>query len=234
MEITIIHGQGHKGSTYHISEEVINKIKSVDTVINEFFMPRDTPEYCVGCYNCIKKGEGYCPHADKVQPIIKAMERSQIVIIDSPTYCFEMTGQLKTFLDHLAYMWMSHRPNKDMFSKVGIVVSTAAGAGSKRVTKSLAQQLFWLGFSKVYSINQNVNATSWSEVSDKIKEKIRLKVNKIALKIKKNITTSKPNIKTKFMFLAMVGSQNMNNWNMIDKKYWEEKGWLEKSRPWRK
>lgn len=55
-----------------------------------------------------------------------------------------MTGQLKTFLDHLGYIWLSHRPNGKMFNKVGIVISTASGAGASKVTKTLEQQMFWL------------------------------------------------------------------------------------------
>ena len=61
-----------------------------------------------------------------------------------------MSGQLKTFLDHLAYRWMAHRPYPKIFNKVGLVVSTAAGAGTKKVTKSLSDNLFYWGVPKIY------------------------------------------------------------------------------------
>ena len=44
-----------------------------------------------------------------------------------------MTGQLKTFLDHMGYRWLPHRPHPQMFRKIGLAVSTAAGAGAKKV-----------------------------------------------------------------------------------------------------
>jgi multimeric flavodoxin WrbA len=233
MEITIIHGQGHKGSTYQISKMIAQQLTTENTIIYEFFMPLHTPPYCVGCYKCIYHGEEHCPHADKVQPIVKAIEKSKLIIVDSPTYCFEMTGQLKTFFDHLAYMWMSHRPNKTMFSKVGIVVSTAAGAGSKKVVKALSQQLFWLGIAKTYRMAKNVNASSWAEVSDKTKQEIATSIDRIVAKARHKLHTPTPNIKTKFIFKIMTQMQKGNNWNITDKKYWEKNLWFEKSRPWR-
>ena len=33
--------------------------------------------------------------------------------LDKLTYCFEMTGQLKTLFDHLGYLWLSHRPRDE-------------------------------------------------------------------------------------------------------------------------
>jgi len=229
MRITIIHGQSHKGSTYHITEQIKNKLSNESTVIYEFFMPADAPGFCVGCFQCIMKGENSCPHQESIQKIVKAMEASDVIIVDSPTYCMEMTGQLKVFFDHLAYMWLSHRPNHTMYAKVGIVVSTAAGAGAKRVSKSISHQLFWLGISNRCQLHVNVNASSWNEVSDELKSKIEAQTDKIARKATKK---SAVGTKSSFMFTVMRMNQKANTWNPIDKNYWEEKGWLGKVRPW--
>lgn len=288
MEITILHGQGHKGSTYHITEmmkenlldmdracEIIdNKViklngdrndnidrnnstsisnstnanfnVNVNTnantnvsrnsgrdIVHEYFMPKDTPDFCVGCFQCILKSEEQCPHNEKVQEILVSMLHSEIIIIDSPTYCFEMTGQLKTLFDHFGYMWMSHRPRKEMFSKIGIVISTAAGAGATRVTKSMEKQLFWWGVPKIYRLDFKVNASSWETVSDKVKEKITQKIEVTTHEVKSKLGKVKPNFKTKLLFGMLRKMQNTNNWNMIDKEYWQKNNWLEKTRPWR-
>jgi hypothetical protein len=39
----------------------------------------------------------------------------------------------------MRYRWMSHRPHPKIFGKVGLVISTAAGAGAKKVTKALGE-----------------------------------------------------------------------------------------------
>ncbi len=58
MEIVIIHGQSHKGSTYHIAHMLAEKI-SRD--IKEFFFPKDFGENCGGQYygQLMIKQQGY-------------------------------------------------------------------------------------------------------------------------------------------------------------------------------
>lgn len=233
MDITIIHGQAHKGSTYHITDMIKENLSGDDAVIHEYFMIKDTPDFCVGCFKCISKGEQNCPHANKVQEIVSSMINSEIIIIDSPTYCFEMTGQLKTLLDHFGYMWMSHRPRKEMFNKVGIAVSTAAGAGSKRVVKSIEKQMFWWGIPKIYTMPINVSAMNWDGVSDKIKAKISNNIKTTTQDIKNNIDNIKPSIKTKALFNIMRKMHTGNNWNLTDRSYWDNNDWLGSTRPWR-
>lgn len=232
MEITIIHGQGHRGSTYHITEMMKESLADKDAVVHEYFLPKDAPDFCVGCFQCIKKGEHYCPHAEKVQRILASMLSSRVIIIDSPNYCFEMTGQLKTLFDHFAFMWMSHRPRKEMFSKIGITVSTAAGAGSKKVARAIGKQLFWWGVPEVYSLNFNVNAASYQEVSEQLKQKIAQRVDILSIRIKSRINRSKRNLKTMLFFNVMRKMHISNDWNLVDRGHWENNNWLEGARPW--
>jgi len=233
MEITIIHGQGHKGSTYHITAMVKERLADSDTKVHEYYMPKDTPDFCAGCYQCFQKGEEYCPQADKVQKILVSILCSEIIIIDSPTYCLEMTGQLKSLFDHLGYIWLSHRPRKEMFSKIGIAISTTAGAGANRVIKSISRQMFWWGVPEIYQIHFKVNAARWEDVSEDIKKKIKKKTEELSQNVKNEIGRSKPNIKSKFLFNIMRKMQQSNTWNKTDRDYWQKSNWLEKTRPWR-
>lgn len=231
MEITIIHGQDHKGSTYHITAMIKERLVDSDTAVYEYYMPKDAPDFCAGCFQCMQKGEGCCPQADRVQEIIESMLRSEIIIIDSPTYCLEMSGQLKTLFDHLGFMWMTHRPRKEMFEKIGITCSTAAGAGANRVTKSIARQMFWWGIPKVYRIHFNVNAARWEDVPEKIKKKIIRETEELTYTVKNRIGKSKPGIKTRFMFSIMRKMQQSNTWSKVDRDYWENNNWLAAARP---
>jgi len=38
-----------------------------------------------------------------VQPIAKAIEEADLLILEFPCYVYGMSGQLKTFLDYLSY-----------------------------------------------------------------------------------------------------------------------------------
>lgn len=233
MKITVLHGQMHKGSTYNITKLFLDKLSDERTEVTEFFMPKNAPPFCIGCFNCLLKGEDKCPHADIVQPVAKAIEDADLLILESPCYVMGMSGQLKTYLDHLAYRWMSHRPHPDMFSKVGLVISTAAGAGTKKVNRALKDNLFFWGVPKIYSYGKNVGAMSWETVKPEKKLKIEKEVAEMAAKILKQIGRVKPGIKTKAVFKLMRLSQKANDWNPTDKGFWAENGWLEgKNKPW--
>lgn len=235
MTITIIHGQQHKGSTYHITEILKERLtEGSETVVHEYFMPKDTPEYCVGCFRCILKGEENCYQSEKALKILDSMLMSDVIIFDSPTYCIEMTGQLKTLFDHYGYMWMPHRPRKEMFSKIGVAISTAAGSGARNVTKSMARQMFWWGVPRIYRLSFNVNASCWDDVPEKKRERIIKRTQETADSIKKKIGRAKPGFKTRLMFNVMRKIQQSNTWNMTDRDYWEKNGWLKKDRPWKK
>jgi len=233
VEITIIHGQAHRGSTYHITELIRDSLVKDAGTVHEYYMPGDAPAFCVGCFGCIMKGEEKCPEQAKVQRIVTSMLASEIIIIDSPNYCFEMTGQLKTLMDHLAYMWMPHRPRKEMFSKIGIVISTAAGGGAGSVTKSLARQMFWWGVPRIHRVHFAVNASRWDEVPEQIRLKIIRKVEAVSGKINRQINKKKPDIRHLILFNIIRMMQQKNNWNTADRDYWGNNGWLGKARPWR-
>jgi len=228
LKITLIHGQNHKGSTYHVARMTAEKISNH---IEEFFLPKDLSEGCSGCLACLHKGREFCPHAEQVMPILNAMLSSDVIIIGSPTYVLEMTGHLKNFFEHIYTAWIAHRPEEAMFSKTAVVVSTAAGGGMDSVTKSMARQMFFLGIPKTYQLPFRVMAASWEGV--KIKDKINKKTDKIARKIVNKKCKASPDFKLKFMFSIMRSMQKKNDFAPLDKSYWEEKKWFGKDRPWK-
>lgn len=54
MKIVMIHGQNHKGSTYHISRMLSEQLAE-EKDIREFFLPKDLNHFCLGCYTCMDK-----------------------------------------------------------------------------------------------------------------------------------------------------------------------------------
>lgn len=230
MKTVIIHGQSHKGSTYHIARQLAEKIGGE---LTEFFLPRDFGEFCVGCTTCFMKDEKKCPHYKKLEPITAAMDEADVIILESPVYVYHATGAMKAFLDHYGYRWMVHRPEQSMFRKQGVCISTAAGAGMKPTNKDMADSLFFWGIPKIYKYGIGVAATSWERISEKKKIAIDKKTSSIAkIIIRKNGKVS-PGIKSRFMFGIMRMLQK-NGFNPKDGEYWKEKGWLGKKRPWHK
>ena len=235
MKIAIIHGIGHQGSTWHYADLICQELGNLGPVEkSEFFLPRDMPHFCTGCYTCFYKGEESCPHIDSVKPIAEAMLAADLIILTSPVYGMDVTGQMKAFLDHLCYMWMSHRPNPDMFNKIGLIVSTTAGAGLGPATKTMKNSMKFWGLKKIFVSSDTVAAMGWLDVSPEKKRKIQQKARTAASRIHKSVRNidriRNPLFRTIF-FQMMAGMEKKNDWNATDRSHWEEKGWLSGSRP---
>lgn len=229
MKITLVYGQSHKGSTYHIARLLADKLGGE---INEIFLPRDFCDYCTGCTTCFIKGEDKCPQYYKLSPITQAIDEADVLIFSSPVYVFHATGGMKNLLDHYGYRWMAHRPEEKMFKKQAVVISTAAGMGTKSTNKDMADSLFYWGISRIYQYGIPVAATSWEGVSEKKRNKIEKKLNSLTNKIKRREGKVTPTLKGRFMFFIM-RMYHKNDWNPKDKEYWKEKGWLANKRPWK-
>lgn len=85
----VIHGQSHKGSTYHIAHALGEKIGGE---CREFFLPRDFGKFCVGCNRCFMEGEERCPHYEELLPITRAVDEADVIILASPVYVFHAAG----------------------------------------------------------------------------------------------------------------------------------------------
>lgn len=231
MNITIIHGQNHKGSSYHTGRLVVDQIPG-EHAITEFFLPRDLNHFCVGCYRCIEN-DADCPWYAQKKIITDAMEAADLLVFTTPTYCMAPSAQLKSLLDLTFTMWMAHRPRGSMFRKKAVVLSTAAGSSPASAIKGVAQNLFYWGVPEIYRYGARVRAMNWESVDPRIKEKITRDTAKIAKKLGKN-TPPRVGIKTRFIFAVMAGMQKAG-WSSspTEKTYWNERGWLGKDRPWK-
>lgn len=232
MKIAVLHGQMHKGSTYHLTHMVLDRFP--DAELTEWFLPKDGPGFCVGCNRCFLEGEEHCPHAAAVAPVEKSLEEADLIVLESPCYVFGITAQLKAFLDHMGHRWMPHRPHPAMFRKVGLVVSTAAGGGTKEVVKALKRHLLFWGVPRTYQLTANVYAARWEEVPEDRRAKLQKQAARTAARAARSIGKSRPGIKTVFLFSIMRSMQKREITKCAyDHAYWERNGWMDGKRPWR-
>lgn len=230
MKIVLIHGQNHKGSSYHISRMFAEQFPESQST--EFFLPKDLEHFCKGCYCCIVN-EKQCPfYADKKR-IMDEVERADILIFSTPTYCMRASAPMKAFIDLTFTYWMVHRPRKCMFSKKAVVISTAAGNGMKSAVKDIQNTLFHWGVPYIKKYGIAVQAMNWKQVSDKKKQRIKQDVEKLAKQIS-NHQNIRVGFKTRFTFSVMRMMQN-KGWGSSpeEKQYWQANGWLGKKRPWK-
>lgn len=231
MRIVIIHGQTHKGTSYHIGKWLIKKLGEKSDV-DEYFLPRDMPEFCCGCYNCIIRSEECCPHYDILKPITSSIDESDLIIFTTPVYCMRTTGAMKSLLDHYFSRWMNHKPNEKMFYKRAVIIAIGAGGGMKKATKDIKTSLDNWGISNIYTYRSASMAMKWEEVAQKRKIKYENDITKLAARIKRTDKINTVSKGKKFHFMCMRFMQ-LKGWGIPqDKKYWKAKGWLEDRRPW--
>jgi len=235
MKTVIIYGVEHKGNTYHAVQLFKEQLNILENDITEYFLPKDLPYFCSGCGNCILNGEESCPHHSYVAPIISAMEKADFIILASPVFAFRVTGQMKAFLDHLAFQLIGHRPNETMFSKMALVVTTGFAIGVKSATKDMSMNLRFWGIGNIYKFGFPLFAIKWNDIPIKKKLKVEKKIEIISKKIKsKRNKKLKPNFLLKRIFNMCKSMQKKTDLFPHDKQYWMKKGWLDTNYPWKK
>lgn len=231
MKVLTILGTSHKGNTRAIVDLFLDEFKEKNNIFDEIVLPKDFNDICLGCANCILNGEDKCPHYKSINPLIKKMEEADLIIIATPVFVGSCSSALKAFLDHLAYIWLVHRPKESMYKKTGLIITTAAGSGVKATTKLIKNNMFYWGISNIYNYGVTTMKMGGNYSDYKDKYKIKNQVSKKSKQIKKALIKRKVGLKTKFFF-KLFGMTQKKGWNKVDVNYWKEKGWLDGKKPY--
>lgn len=233
MIITIVHASPRiTGASSSIALDIVSRFEGAQ--VFEIHLQKEDIPYCTGCLNCISKGMEDCPHRDIILPLRDNILKADLVIVATPVYILHMSGQLKTFIDHFASLFLFHRPEITMFKKQLIVVATAAGPVYSKTLKEVAECFTNFGIPKVYKMGYAVQANSWSSVSQEKKLRINKDIDKVVKKINKLDKSKKYHtpLKSKFNF-AIYRKVQFKVAGEVDRAYWEKQGWFEKQRPWK-
>ena len=239
MKITVMNGPEKQGATYKLKEVFLDELRD-EAEITEFYLPRDCPNFCVGCTTCFLTDEHKCKDAEYIQKIEKAMFEADLLVFTSPAYVFHATGAMKAMLDHFGYRWMPHRPAKEMFGKRAVIITQCLGAGGGSAAKDIKDSLSWWGVSSIrvctFKLMSDIH---WDKIPEKKRKQMSAKLINTADKIKR-IDLSRPartNLITKCKFYAVRMLQTglgKTDPEYTDFKYWKNNGWIDKTRPWRK
>lgn len=168
MKYLIINGSPRKKNTWSMVKQAKTNLGE-DAEFEEIQLMKEKIPLCNGCFNCIMEGEENCPHYETINSIIEKIRWADGLIITSPVYAMNVTGLLKNFFDHTAYIY--HRPQ--FFDKKALVIVSTAGAGQKKVAGYIDETLRHWGFNKVYQITyafggkEDINTEEINKVSQK-------------------------------------------------------------------
>lgn len=239
MKIAVINGTEKRGVTFKLKEMFLESFRP-NAEITEYYLPKDCPSFCIGCTSCFMKGENYCKDYTYVSAIEKSILQADLIVMASPSYVMHATGAMKALLDHMGYRWLPHRPAAGMFAKRAVIITQCLGAGAKSTAQDIKHSLSWWGISKIGVFNGAlVGDIVWDKLPLKRRKRLTRKITKLAKKYAK-INYAKPAhtssvTKIKFGLCRFIQKQvRKKGVGGLDCQYWQEHGWLDKNRPWKR
>ena len=239
MKVIVFHGSPRKGNTYAATQMLKDEMMLCGEVeFVEYFLPKDLPEFCGGCFLCLSEREQLCPHSKYTLPILEDLLEADALIFTTPVYVLQTTGAVKAFFDHYSWMFIVHRAPPEMFWKKAFVLSTTAGAGTRAAMKTIITNLKFWGINKIYSYGFAMRAVDWETVKPKRREKFERTLKRSARRFFRDIASGKkhsPYLLTRFMFYIRrsmlkkdMASQSDES-AIADIRHWQEQDWFNKN-----
>lgn len=101
-KIVILNGSPRKnGNTSRLIKAFVNGAKSKKNTITEFFLDEMNIHGCKGCFGGHSTQECPCVQKDDMQQIYPAIKECDVIILASPLYYWNMSGQIRTAVDRL-------------------------------------------------------------------------------------------------------------------------------------
>lgn len=147
MKVTAIMGSPRrKGLTYLATKRFLDILNSFGDVQSEVvFLDDYVLKPCAGCKACFLRGEEFCSRNDDRDALIRKMLDSDGVVFATPNYSFQVSGQMKLFLDRLGFIF--HRPR--FHGKVFTCIVAQGIYGGRKIVKYLDFVGGGLGFNVV-------------------------------------------------------------------------------------
>lgn len=112
IKLTAVCGSARKhGNTAAMLHQVIEGAESAGAE-TEFVNLFDLNyKDCISCYACKLKNKisfGHCVLNDDLKPLLRRIEQSDIIVLGSPVYYGNLSGQMRSFTDRLLFQYLDY------------------------------------------------------------------------------------------------------------------------------
>ena len=124
--ICIVGSPREDGSTAFLVDRIIEGMESSGIKAVRYVLGSLTIDYCQGCREC--ETTRRCVQRDDMDVLLEGILNSDIVLLASPSYWGDVTGQMKVFIDRslpLCNAATGHTPVPP--GKIGVAVAIRAG-----------------------------------------------------------------------------------------------------------
>lgn len=124
-KIFIVNSTPRKGGNSEIlAEEFARGAKEAGHSVTTVNVRDLSLKFCIGCLYC--QSHDKCVLLDEMNGLYDQVQSSDVLVFATPIYYYEMSGQLKTFLDRLNPLY----PRKNNFKDVYLLATAAEGEDS--------------------------------------------------------------------------------------------------------
>jgi multimeric flavodoxin WrbA len=112
MKLIAVCGSARKqGNTAKMLQQVMEGAKSMGAeteLVNLFDL---NYKDCISCYACKLKDShsfGHCMLNDDLKPLLERIEESDVLVLGSPVYYGNLSGQMRSFTDRLLFQYLDY------------------------------------------------------------------------------------------------------------------------------
>ena len=130
MKVLAINGSPRKnGNTSILIQTVFKELNKEGIETEEIAIGKTNFKGCIACKKCWENKDGYCVIPDhNFNEIVDKMKTADGIILGSPVYIGDVTGQMKTFMDRVIYL--SFGAGQILNRKVGASVAAVRRQGA--------------------------------------------------------------------------------------------------------
>ena len=142
MQVVAFNGSARKdGNTAILINHVLAELKKEGIETDQIQLAGKKIKGCIACFKCATNKDQRCSvKIDMVNECIEKMLNAQGILLGSPTYFADITGEMKALIDRSG---MVAKVNGDMFQrKVGAAVIAVRRAGSIHAFDSINHFFF--------------------------------------------------------------------------------------------
>lgn len=184
MNVSIVYGTTNKTSTYNCVQLLLGELRlNINIEVTEFFLQKNLPYFSTGYSSCIENNAQACPDLNIFNYIADSFYKSDLIILACPVSQCDINNEMKTILDDLSYYYTHNKTNSLMHNKIGLVISTTAGAGLFRATRSMKRNLNFWGINNTFKFSRTLYEINWEDMDLKSRMKISKKIFKLSCRI---------------------------------------------------
>ena len=133
MKVLLINGSPHKdGCTFTALTEVVRTLHKHDIETEMLYLGNKPVAGCIACMKCFETG--HCFRNDAVRDIQDRLDEFDAIILGSPVYYSQPTGQITSFCQRLFFC-----KEKAMAGKLGASVVSCRRGGASATFEQLNQ-----------------------------------------------------------------------------------------------